>query len=200
MQRRGGGERPVKNRRVNKPKARRVSISAQSIADLQKQVGILTRDLTEALRQQTATADVLKVISGSTFDLQKVLDALVKSATRLCEAQDAFIFLPIGNVYRAVAGHGYSPKYHEFLESNPITIDRGTVVGRTALEVAPVHLSDALADPEYTWHEGQRLAGFRTMLGVPLVRDENCIGVIVLTRSEVRPFSDKQVELVTTFA
>jgi signal transduction histidine kinase len=160
----------------------------------------LLNELRKSLQQQTATADVLKVISRSTFDLQAVLNTLVESATRLCEAQDGFIYLPSGEVYRAAARYGFTPEYHKFQESNPLPIDRGSVVGRTAIEGHVVHITDVLADPNYTRHDAQKLGGFRTALGVPLLREGKVVGVIFLSRSKPQPFTDKQIELVQTFA
>jgi two-component system, NtrC family, sensor kinase len=176
------------------------AVIAISNVNLFEEVQAKTRDLTESLQQQTATADVLKVITRSTFNLQTVLDALVESATRLCEAQDAFIFLPNDNVYRAAARYGFTPEFHEFIESNPIRIDRGSVVGRAAIDKQLVHISDVLADPAYTRFDAQKIAGFRAVLGAPLLREGNVVGVIFLARTKPQPFTEKQIELVATFA
>jgi len=125
-----------------------------------------TTDLTESLEQQTATSEVLKVISRSTFDLPTVLNTLADSAGRLCQAENVQIFLRDGEVYRLVACNGFSPEWQEYVRQHPIPVGRSTLVARTALVVAPVHIPDVLVDSEYTYHEGQRLAGYRAMLGV----------------------------------
>ena len=158
-----------------------------------------TDDLGEALQQQTATADVLKVISRSTFDLKVVLNTLVESAARLCEADIAAISRPKGDVFEHLTSYGYSPEHSEYMTTHPIPSGRSSAAGRAILEGRPVHIRDIRDDPEYTLGDKNKF-DVRTILGVPLMRAGTAIGVIVLQRKSVRPFTDKQIELATTFA
>jgi signal transduction histidine kinase len=160
----------------------------------------LLSELRESLQQQTATADVLKAISRSAFDLKTVLDALVEAATRLCEADQGSIARERDGVYQRVTTYGLPDAYTEYLSTQPVIAERGTAMGRALLEGKVVHIPDVLADPDYTFAEAQKLGGFRTVLSVPMLREGTPIGVLGLSRREVRPFTDKQIELVSTFA
>jgi GAF domain-containing protein len=161
----------------------------------------LLNELRESLQQQTATADVLKVISRSAFDLQAVLDTLVESAAKLCEADSANIARPTGEgFFRVEATYNFSSALKDSVERTAYKPGRSSVIGRVLLERAPTHIHDIQTDAEYQMIEHRKLSGNRTMCGVPLVREGIPIGVFVLSRRSVRPFTERQIELATTFA
>ena len=167
---------------------------------LLSELRLKTDDLSESLQQQIATADVLKVISRSAFDLQTVLDTLVVSAAKLCDADRACIFQKSGEFYHWVSNYGFSPELIAYANAHPFTAGTHSTTSRVALEGKPIHNPDVLADPDYQASEYQRLGNYRTMLGVPLLREGVPIGVFILTREQVRPFTARQIELVTSFA
>jgi PAS domain S-box-containing protein len=159
-----------------------------------------TADLARSVNELTATGDVLKIISRSSVELQTVLDTLVETVTRLCRADQAVMWRQRDHLYHLVAWHGLSEEAKEFVLAHPFASGRGTASGRAALERRPIQIADALQDPEYTYLEGQKIQGYRTMLGVPLQRGDELIGIFSINRTRVEPFTDKEVELANTFA
>jgi two-component system, NtrC family, sensor kinase len=164
----------------------------------------LLNELRQSLQQQTATADVLKAISRSIFDLQTVLDTLVESAARFCDADHTWLFRREGELFHFAASFGHSVEEHmrirEYLKTREVRAERGSITGRCIVEGKVIHVTDVLADPEYTWHGAQEIAGYRAGLGTPLLRKGNVVGVIFLMKKVAQPFTEKQIELVRTFA
>ena len=197
--RRQDGKRPVKSRRRQtvRAKPRTAASRRTSAADWHELLDRCTRERDEALQQQAATAEALNVISRSSFELQIVLDKLTQTAAQLCNADMAGITRERDDAYYYASVYNYPPELHEFIRSARHERTRGSVTGRVFLDRKTIHVPDVMRDPEYTMREFAQKMGFRTALGVPLLRDGNAIGVLVLTRSKALPFTDKQIDLVT---
>ena len=171
----------------------------RELAQAREQLQTKTRDFEESLQQQTASADVLKAISRSTLDLETVLNTLAETVMRLCRADHVYMFRRRGDKNHLVASHGLSQEAKEFVHTHPFAPDRSTLSGRVSLERRVVHIPDVLQDLEYAY-EGLKIFDYRTMLGVPLLREDALIGIFVVARTRVQPFTDKEIELATGFA
>jgi two-component system, NtrC family, sensor kinase len=157
-------------------------------------------ELARSVDELTATSDVLKIISRSSVDLKTVLDTLVETVARLCRADQTVMFRRLDARYHPVASHGLSGEAEKYLLAHPLPPDRGTLSGRVELERRPVHIDDVLQDQGYSYQEGQKIQGYRTMLGIPLLREGTLIGIFVINRTHVEPFTKQEIELATTFA
>src|SRR5215510_2998161 len=203
MQRRGESVRPAKTRRTPGPKARKAS--KLSTAEFQEQVAALRHDLKEALEQQTATSDVLKVIASSPGKLDSVFNSMLENATRICAANFGLMYLYERDNWRPVAHLHVPPKFSEWLLAERRSWGPETGLGRIAKSKQSVQIFDVKADRLYAQKDPSRvafveLAGARTFLAVPMLRDDELIGALAIFRQEVQPFTDRQIELVKNFA
>src|SRR5262245_50315565 len=182
---------------------RRASSSAESVAALKKTIAAQEKtmaaqaqEIRKAAEQQAATAEILRVIASSSTNIQPVLDVVAENAARLCDADDAQILRIEGDVLRRAASYGS----HQTAETRPVT--REIVAGRAVIDHETVHVHDIRAAQEQGFPGGFEfgLNESRTLLAVPLLRESIAIGVILIRRFQVRPFSDNQIALLRTFA
>ena len=199
--RRGKGDTKTRRRKPVAAKRHRTATYRHQRAEQSTQtIKRLRTELNESRQHQTVTADVLKVISRSAFDLQTVLDTLTESAAKLCDADMAAIAREKDSAFYYATSYGFPDDYLEFVKSIAHPVDRRSTIGRTMLEGKPVQIRDVLSDPDYTYLQSQKKGGFRTILGAPLLREGTPIGVLLLARKDVRPFTQNHIDLIDTFA
>ena len=205
MRQRGGSEQPVKGRRANRPKARKGSTATSSMADLQRQIGTLTRELKEANDRQTATAEVLRIVASSPEDLQPVFDAMLEKAIALCQAKFGTLFLYDGKAFSIVADRNLPPEYAQVLRGKSFSPEANSGFRRLVESKAPVHLTDMFADSSYARGEPLRIAavelgGVRSLVAVPMLKKGELIGNFSIYRGEAGGFAENQIALVKAFA
>ena len=183
-------------RDTRKPADQDPAINAEMPAEIEE----LADELAEVREQLAATSEVLAAIGRSASDLDGVLETVIESARKLCGADAGNVYLVDRDRYRFAYGSGMTAEYREFIAHTPALLDRGTLVGRVALDRRPTQIADVLADPDYAWTHEQRVAGFRTITGVPMLLDGEVVGVLSVWRTQVHPFSDRAVEVLTAFA
>ena len=181
---------------TRKPADQDPAINAEITAETER----LADELAEVREQLAATSEVLAVIGRSASDLEGVLETVLESARKLCGADAGQVFLVDRDRYRFAYGSGMTAEYQEFIAHTPVLLDRGTLVGRIGLDRRAAQITDVLADPDYAWTDEQRVAGFRTIMGVPMLLDGEVVGVLSVSRTQVHPFSDRAVEVLTVFA
>src|SRR5580704_3090934 len=179
-------------RDTRKPADQDPALNAETTAEIEQ--------LAEVREQLAATSEVLAAIGRSASDLEGVLETVIESARKLCRADAGQVFLVDRDRYRFAYGSGMTAEYREFVANTPVLLDRGTLVGRVALDRQATQITDVLADPDYLWTDAQRMAGFRTTMGVPMLMDGEVVGVLSVFRTQVHPFSDRAVEVLTAFA
>jgi signal transduction histidine kinase len=187
------------NRSAAELEAARATLEGK-VEERTRELAAANGELRQALDQQTATSDVLKLISRSTFDLATVLQALIENATQLCDATRGHIFRFEGELLRFAAAYGATPEFVDFLQETPIRPGPGSVAGRAALTRTTVHVQDILAEPDYEFHDLQRRQDYRTVLAVPVLREDVLLAVVTILKTKVEPFTPRNIELVTTFA
>ena len=178
----------------------RIDRTPRSYADLNAEVESLRRSLSEALEQQTATSEVLKIISRSGLDLTSILKTVAETATRLCGAQHGHIFQFDGEVLHFAAGYGTSPELSKYFGAHPVPLGPGSASGLAASERRTIQIGDVLAEPSYQFGEAASLEGWRTVLAVPMAKDSALLGTMTIWRTKVQPFTERQIALVETFA
>jgi class 3 adenylate cyclase len=205
MPQRGGSEQSFKGRRANRPKARKASTATPSTADLQKRIDTLTRELNEAREQQTAAAEVLRIVASSPENLQPVFDAILEKAIALCEAKFGILHLHDGKGFTVAADRHLPPAHAQMMRGRSFSAEENTGIARLVATKAPMHIRDMFSDGAYARGEPLRVAavdlgGVRSLVAVPLLKKGEVLGWFAIYRGEPGGFAENQIALVSAFA